>query len=47
MSEQESRQAFEKVITLLKGGARDDAETLCRQMTERYPGDANFIALLG
>ena len=47
MSEQESRQAFEKVITLLKEGSRDDAEALCRQMTERYPGDANFIALLG
>jgi len=47
MSEQESRQAFETVITLLKGGSRDDAEALCRQMTERYPGDANFIALLG
>jgi len=47
MSEQDARQAFEKAITLLKDGSRDEAETLCREMVERAPGDANFIALLG
>lgn len=47
MSEQDARQAFEKAITLLKDGSRDQAETLCREMVERAPGDANFIALLG
>ena len=47
MSEQDARQAFEKAITLLKAGSRDEAEMLCREVVERAPGDANFIALLG
>ena len=47
MSEQDARQAFEKAITLLKQGARDEAESLCREMVQHFPGDANFIALLG
>ncbi|MEK9655333.1 MAG: sulfotransferase [Halieaceae bacterium] len=47
MSEQEARQAFERAITLLKSGAHDEAESLCRTMVENSPGDANFIALLG
>lgn len=47
MSEQDARQAFEKAITLLRAGSRDEAETLCREVVERAPGDANFIALLG
>jgi tetratricopeptide (TPR) repeat protein len=47
MSEQDARQAFEKAVMLLKEGARDEAESLCREMVQHFPGDANFVALLG
>ncbi len=41
------RQVFERVITLLKSGARAEAEALCRQAVARDQGDVNFTALLG
>ena len=41
------RQVFERVITLLKSGARAEAESLCRESIQRDPGDVNFMALLG
>ncbi|MBM13493.1 MAG: sulfotransferase [Halieaceae bacterium] len=47
MSKQEARKAFERAVTLMKEGARDEAEALCRTMIESAPSDANFIALLG
>ena len=48
MSDQKNpRQVFERVITLLKSGARAEAESLCRESIQRDPGDVNFRALLG
>lgn len=47
MSEQHPRKVFERVIALLKGGARGEAESLCRERLEIDPGDINFVALLG
>lgn len=48
MAEQKNpRQVFERVITLLKNGARAEAESLCRESIQRDPGDVNFRALLG
>jgi|TARA_B110000211_G_C14083167_1_gene555507 tetratricopeptide (TPR) repeat protein len=41
------RQVFERVITLLKSGARAEAESLCRESVRNDPGDVNFRALLG
>ena len=47
MNDQSPRAAFERAISLLKGGARQEAESLCREMLERDPGDINFVSLLG
>jgi len=47
MPEQHPRKVFERVIALLKGGARSEAEALCRERLELDPGDINFVALLG
>ena len=47
MSEQQPRKVFERAISLLKGGARAEAEALCRDALARDPGDINFVALLG
>ena len=47
MSNQSPRASFERAISLLKGGARQEAESLCRDMLERDPGDINFVSLLG
>ena len=41
------RQIFERIIALLKSGARDEAESVCRRAVEGDPGDINFRALLG
>ena len=47
MNDQSPRAAFERTVALLKGGAREEAEALCRDMLERDPGDINFVSLLG
>ena len=47
MNNQNPRAAFERTVELLKGGAREEAEALCRDMLERDPGDINFVSLLG
>ena len=47
MNDQSPRAAFERAVSLLKGGARQEAESLCRDMLERDPGDINFVSLLG
>ena len=47
MSNDNPRKVYEQVIALLKEGAREDAETLCREALERNPGDINFVSLLG
>ena len=47
MNEQSPRAVFERAVSLLKGGARQEAESLCRDMLERDPGDINFVSLLG
>ena len=41
------RKVFERVVTLLKGGERQEAESLCRDALARDPGDINFVSLLG
>ena len=47
MSQQHPRKVFERVVTLLKGGERQEAEALCRDALEQDPGDINFVSLLG
>ena len=47
MNDQSPRAVFERAVSLLKGGARQEAESLCRDMLERDPGDINFVSLLG
>ena len=47
MTEQHPRRIFERIVTLLKGGERQEAESLCRDALERDPGDINFVSLLG
>ena len=47
MTDDNPRTIYEQVIALLKGGAREDAEALCREALERNPGDINFVSLLG
>lgn len=47
MTDDSPRKVYEQVINLLKEGAREDAETLCRDALERDPGDINFVSLLG
>ena len=47
VTETHPRHLFERVVKLLKGGARDEAESLCREAVRQDPGDVNFIALLG
>ena len=47
MKDHSPRTVFERVITLLKDGDQQQAETLCRDALERDPGDINFVSLLG
>ncbi|MFZ9129630.1 MAG: tetratricopeptide repeat-containing sulfotransferase family protein [Pseudomonadales bacterium] len=47
MAEQHPRKVFERAINLLRGGARGEAEALCRDRLVQDPGDINFVALLG
>ena len=47
MNEQNPRAVFERAVSLLKGGERQEAESLCRDALERDPGDINFVSLLG
>ena len=47
VTETHPRHLFERVVKLLKEGARDEAESLCREAVRQDPGDVNFIALLG
>jgi len=47
MSDPSPRQVFDRAVSLMKGGARQEAEALCRDALERDPGDINFVSLLG
>ena len=48
MSDQKNpRQVFERVISLLKSGARAEAESLCRESVRNDPGDVNFRRIAG
>ena len=47
MKDHSPRTVFERVITLLKDGDQQQAETLCRDALERDAGDINFVSLLG
>ena len=47
MEQQHPRKVFERVVTLMKGGERQEAESLCRDALARDPGDINFVSLLG
>ncbi|MAQ09548.1 MAG: sulfotransferase [Gammaproteobacteria bacterium] len=47
VTETHPRHLFERAVKLLKGGARSEAESLCREAVRQDPGDVNFIALLG
>ena len=41
------KRIFDRAVELLKGGAREEAEAICRQALEENPRDINFVALLG
>lgn len=41
------KNTFERAIALLKNGAQDDAEELCRAWLEQNSRDVNFLSLLG
>jgi len=47
MKDPSPRAAFERAVSLMKGGARQEAEDLCRDMLQRDAGDINFVSLLG
>ena len=47
MNDQSPRKVFENAIALLKAGAQQEAEALCRDALERDTGDINFVSLLG
>ena len=47
MVSQHPKRIFDRAVELVKGGARPEAEALCRQALEQNPGDINFVALLG
>ena len=42
-----SRSTFERAVALLKGGAPDEAEVLCRACLIESPRDVNLLSLLG
>lgn len=41
------RATMSEAIDLINAGSADQAEVLCRQTIDKYPGDANMVALLG
>ncbi|MBT5103542.1 MAG: tetratricopeptide repeat protein, partial [Porticoccaceae bacterium] len=47
MVEKTPRNTFERAISLLKNGAHDEAETLCRSWLSENARDVNFLSLLG
>ena len=47
MNDRSPRAIFERCVELLKSGAREEAEQLCRKQVEADPDDMNFVSLLG
>jgi len=47
MQENHPKGRFARAIELLKGGARGEAEAVCRDALAEDAGDINFVALLG
>ena len=47
MASPHPKRMFDRAVELVKGGARQEAEALCREAVEQNPGDINFVALLG
>jgi len=45
--ENNPRNTFDRAISLLKNGAQDEAETLCRSWLSENARDVNFLSLLG
>jgi len=41
------KRIFDRAVELVKGGARKEAEALCREALDNDPDDINFVALLG
>jgi tetratricopeptide (TPR) repeat protein len=42
-----TREAFNRVVQLMRDGRQPDAEALCRGLLEQAPDDVNLLALLG
>lgn len=42
-----TKNMFDRAVSLLKDGAQDDAETLCRSWLSENSRDVNFLSLLG
>jgi len=47
MASPNPKRVFDRAVELVKGGARGEAEALCRKALQDNPGDINFVALLG
>ncbi len=47
MASPNPKRVFDRAVELVKGGARSEAEALCRKALQDNPGDINFVALLG
>lgn len=45
--QQQARAAFERALNFLKAGDPQLAEQICRGALEEFPGEANFLSLLG
>ena len=42
-----SKKTFDRTVALFKAGSLDEAEEVCRSITNRDPRDINFLSLLG
>jgi len=47
MNDRSPRAIFERCVELLKSGASEEAEQLCRKQVKADPDDMNFVSLLG
>ena len=47
MAQSNPKKLFDRAIDLLKKGASDEAESLCRSCLSKNEHDVNFLSLLG
>ena len=47
MAQENTKEAFNRSVALMKSGALDEAERMCRSLILEDPRDVNFLSLLG